>query len=253
VPALGGPVGWMAVSAFGAVLVWVLVSPALWGWLPERLESRQAERSTLIAQRFLPDPGPADQDARIRAGIGVLTDAFLTPTRPGPGTGAGRPDTGVGRPDTGVGPEAEVTEYRQSWWSGLPLGEHGAAAAGPVTRVLPQTVTGVLSTVLGMILTLAVGLGAVQLWRTSRRQALAVFGWALGTAGWLVLQPSRQADQEIPLVALSCVLAAAAVPLVLAYLARLSQVSKEAMDARTSPDSLDFLGTKDPGTHRANP
>ena len=27
----------------------------------------------------------------------------------------------------------------------------------------------------------------MQLWRTSRRQALAVFGWALGTAGWLVL------------------------------------------------------------------
>ena len=45
---------------------------------------------------------------------------------------------------------------------------------------------------------------------------------------------------------------AAAVPFLLSYLARLAQRVQEAMDARSSPDSLDFLGTKDPGAHRAN-
>lgn len=219
-PEGSGPAGWLAVTALGAVLVWVLVSPGLWGWLPERLESRHAERATLIAQHLLPDPGPADLSARVRAGVGVLTDPFLTPTRP----------------DQGIG----LAEYRQSWWSGLPLGERGETVVGPLTRVLPGPLAGVLSTVLGMALTLAVCFGALQLWRTSRRQALAVSGWALATVGWLVLQPSEQADHATPLVALSCVVAAAAAPLTLSYLARLSRESKEATDARGSPDSLDF-------------
>jgi hypothetical protein len=233
VPELSGPIGGLAVSALGAVLVWVLVSPALWGWLPERLETRQADRATLVTQQLVPDPGPADGGARLRAGLGAVTDPFLTPTRPNQGSG--------------------LAEYRQSWWSGLPLGERGATVAGPLTRILPGPVTGVLSTLLGMLLTLAAGLGAVQLWRTSRRQALAVAGWALATVGWLVLQPSEQADHQTGLIALSCVLAAAAAPLTLSYLARLSQEVKEAMDSRGSPDSLDYLGTKDPGAHRARP
>jgi len=231
VPEVGGPAGWLAVTALGAVLIWVVVSPALWGWLPERLETRHTERATLIAQHLVPDPGAADTAARLRSGLGAITDPFLSPTRPDQGTG--------------------LAEYRQSWWSGLPLGERGAAAAGPLTRILPSPVTGVLSTLLGMILTLAVGLGVVELWRTSRRQALAVFGWALATVGWLVLHPSRQADHATPLIALTCVLAAAAAPFALSYLARLARESQEAMDARGSPDSLDFLGTKDPGAHRA--
>ena len=233
VPELGPPIGWLAVTALGAVLVLVLVSPALWGWLPERLATRQAERSTLIAQRLVPDPGVGDTAARVRAGLGAITDPFLTPTRPAQGTG--------------------LAEYRQSWWSGLPLGERGAAAAGPLTRFLPGPVTGVLSTLLGLILTLAAGLGAVQVWRTSRRQALAVLGWALATVGWLVLEPSEQADHATGLIAVSCVLAAPAAPFTLSFLARLSQETKELMDSRGSPDSLDFLGTKDPGAHRARP
>ena len=230
---VAGPAGWLAVSALGALLVWVLVSPALWGWLPERLETRHTQRAALVAEHLVPDPGVADGSVRVRAGIGAVIDPFLAPTRPEQGAGLG--------------------EYRQSWWSGLPLGERGAGAAGPLTRVLPRPVTGVLSTLLGMTLTLAVGLGAVQLWRTSRRQAFAVSGWALATVGWLVLEPSGQADHATPLIAISCVLASAGAPFVLSYLARLAREAQEAMDSRGSPDSLDFLRTKDPGAHRAKP
>jgi hypothetical protein len=224
-----GPGGWLAVTALGAILVWVLVSPSLWGWLPERLDTRHQERPALIAQHLVPDPGV--DHPLIRTGLDVVLDPFLAPTHPVQGTG--------------------LAEYRQSWWSGLPLGERGAAAAGPLIRVLPGPVTGVLSTLLGMLLTLAAGVGLVGLWRNSRRLALAVFGWALATFGWWLLWPSDQADAATPLIVLACVLASAAAPFVLSYLARLSRESKEAMDSRGSPDSLDFLGTKDPGAHRA--
>jgi hypothetical protein len=232
-PEAGGPAGWLAVTALGAVLVWVLVSPAFWGWLPERLETRHRERPTLIAQRLLPDPGPADAGTRLSSGLDAVTDPFLSPTRPEEGAG--------------------LSAYRLSWWSGLPVGERGAAASGPFTRVLPAPVVGVLSTLLGMILTAAAALGAVSIWRSSRRLGLAVAGWGLATVGWLVLAPSRQADHATPLIALACVLVAAAAPFVLSYLARLARDSQEAMDLRGSPDSLDFLGTKDPGAHRAKP
>jgi hypothetical protein len=201
--------------------------------LPERLETRHAQRPALIAQGLLPDPGPADLSARLEAGLGFVTDPFLTPARPEQAAGS--------------------TKYQRSWWSGLPLGQRGSDAVGPLTRVLPRPVTGVLSTLLGLILTVAAGLGALYLWRTSRRQAAAIFGWALATLGWLVLVPSAEPDHQAPLIALCCVLAAAAAPFGLSYLARLSRESKEAMDARGSPDSLDFLGTKDPGAHRAKP
>jgi hypothetical protein len=230
VPDVRGPAGWLAVTALGAVLVWVAVSPALWGWLPERLVARHQERPALIAKHLLPDPGAADPAARVRSGLGAVTDPFLTPPRSIQGTG--------------------LADYRQSWWSGLPLGEHGAAAAGPLTRVLPASPAGALALVLGSVLTLAAGLGAIQLYRTSRRLALAMLGWALATVGWLVLDPSTQADHATPLVALSCLLAAAAVPFGLSYLARLSRQSREAMDRRGSPDSLDFVGTEPPGSHR---
>lgn len=165
-------VGWLAVTVLGAVVIWVLVSPALWGWLPERLETRHTDRATLIAQHLVPDPGLSDLPARVKSGAGAVLDPFLNPTRPQSGE--------------------HLLDYRLSWWSGLPLGERGAAASGPLARILPGPVTGVLSTLLGMVLTLAAGLGVVQFWRTSRRQAVAVSAWALATVGWLVLdRPNR--------------------------------------------------------------
>jgi hypothetical protein len=54
-------------------------------------------------------------------------------------------------------------------------------------------------------------------------------------------------------VALSCVLAAGAAPFALSFLARLTRETREVLDSRGSPNSLDFLGTRDPGAHRSKP
>jgi hypothetical protein len=187
-PEASGPAGWMAATALATVLVWVAVSPALWGWLPERIDTRHTERATLVAERLLPDPGPQDALARLRAGVGMITDPFLTPVHP----------------DQGV----RLAGYERSWWSGLPLG----TAIGP----LPPAVTGLLSVLLGLSLTVAAVVGATALWRISRRQAAAVYAWGLATAGWMLLWPSGQADHGAPLVVIGCVLASAAVPVLLA-------------------------------------
>jgi hypothetical protein len=187
----GGPGGWMAVSVLGVVLVWVLVSPALWGWLPERLSTRHDERATLVAERLLADPGPNTTQTRFRAAGGVLTDPFLTPPRV----------------DHGV----RLAEYQRSWWAGLPLGR----SAGP--GWLPHGLSGPLSVLVGAVLTLMAGIGVVGLWRVSRRQTAAITGWLLATAGWLVLWPSNQVDHGTPLVVLGCLLAAASVPVLLSW------------------------------------
>jgi 4-amino-4-deoxy-L-arabinose transferase-like glycosyltransferase len=196
----GGPVGWMAATALAAVLIWVAVSPSLWGWLPERLSTRHDQRPVLVAQQLGPDPGARTGEARARAALGVVTDPFLTPAhlaRPGPAE-----------------LDRRVTRYQHSWWSGLPLGTH----VGP----LPRPVTGALSLVIGVLLTIAAGFGLVGFWRVSRRQTVAVVGWLAATATWLVLQPSDLVDQGAPLIAPACLLAAAAVPLVLSWSGRSS-------------------------------
>ena len=195
-PESGGPAGWLAATAFGAVLVWVLLSPALWGWLPDRLATRHDDRPTLVAERLLPDPGPHDAQAKLRAGFGVLTDSFLTPARL---------DTPA-RPDGGAG----QAHYQRSGWAGLPLG----TGTGP----LPRPLTAVLAGLIGVVLTLAAVAGWLVLWQRSRRQAVALTGWALATAGWLVLWPSQQVGQQTPLVVIGCLLAAAAVPPVITRL-----------------------------------
>lgn len=232
VPDVAGTAGWMAVTALGAVLVWVAVSPALWGWLPERLATRAAERPALAAQGLLPDPAPGAPTG-LRAVAGAVSDPFLTPQR----------QVQVVEPST----------YEQTWWAGAALGERGADAVGPLARLLPPALTGVLSTLLGLALTVAAAVGMVGLWRTARLQAGAVTGWLLVAAGWLVLSPSGQADHLLPLLAVACVLVGAAAMYGLSFVARLSRDSKEAVDARMSPHSLDFLGTRDPGAHRARP
>lgn len=197
-PEAGGPAGWMAATALAAVLVWVVVSPALWGWLPERLDTRHSEHAMLVAQQLLPDSGPQDVQARLRASLNVVTDPFLTPTRPEQGA---QPSQFLGR---------RLARYEESWWSGLPLG----TSTGP----LPRAVTGVLSMLIGASLTLAAVVGAIGLWRISRRQAAAVFGWAGATVGWMVVWPSGQVERGVPLVVIGCVLAAASVPLLLTWL-----------------------------------
>jgi hypothetical protein len=183
-----GPLAWLAASALGALLVWVALSPALWGWLPERLAARAADRPVLIAQGLLPDPGAAGPGSRLRALAGLLTDPFLTPPAPTPGV----------RP-------ADLRGYEGSWWSGLPLGGHG-----------PLPGAGVVGTVLALVLTAAALAGAVALWRSSRARAFAVAGWALGTALWVLARPATQLEHDVPVTALACVLAALAVPPLLA-------------------------------------
>jgi Dolichyl-phosphate-mannose-protein mannosyltransferase len=215
----GGPAGWMAATALASVLIWVAVSPALWGWLPERLDTRHAERATLVGERLLPDPGPQDFQARVRAGVGVITDPFLTPSRTESAGLASSPPAELALQQT---LDARQARYERSWWSGLPLG----TSIGP----LPRPLTGLFSMLIGAVLTLAAGVGAVALWRTSRRQATAVFGWVLATAGWLVLWPSGQVDHAAPLIALGCVLAAGSVPVLLGWLRELTPSARSDAD-----------------------
>ena len=172
VPGLGGPLGWVVVTGLSAVLVWVLVSPALWGWLPERLETRRSERATLVAQGLV-DPGPA-RPGVLRAGLGVLTDPFLTPA---PASAGPQPILRPADPPAAAEGTSSLITYRQSWWSGLPLGQRGPGALSPLTRIGPGPLTGVVSIMLGVILTGAMALGGVALWRVSRRRALAAAGW----------------------------------------------------------------------------
>jgi hypothetical protein len=50
--------GWVLVTALGAVCVWVAWSPSLWGWLPERLAARREALRWLAGSGLGPDPGP---------------------------------------------------------------------------------------------------------------------------------------------------------------------------------------------------
>jgi hypothetical protein len=50
--------GWVLVSALGAVCVWVACSPSLWGWLPERLAARHDALAWLSGAGLRVDSGP---------------------------------------------------------------------------------------------------------------------------------------------------------------------------------------------------
>jgi hypothetical protein len=206
----GVSVGWLAVSAVGAVLVWVLVSPALWGWLPSQLATRHRDRPALIALRLLEPSGPDDHASRLRSLGGVLTDPFLTPRRYADAevqlAEFARHTAQVNR----AYPVTGLAGYQDSWRAGLPYG----SSAGP----LPGSLNRVIGLVAGVLLTLAALAGAVLVGRQSRRVAAAFYGWLAVTALWLVAEPSSGPGHEAPLIALACLLAAAPVPFATRFL-----------------------------------
>jgi hypothetical protein len=176
-----GSVWSFVLSLTGAVLLWVAVSPSLWGWLPERLTTRWSERGALVAQGLLPDPGD-----------------------PGPLEALGR---------LLAGPFAFAPDHAPAdrWWAGLPVG-WGAALV-----LAPLTLAGVAALVTAASAAAPVGrrppaLGAAWRWlaerQMGRRNAAALLSWALAVALCALVWPSERSADAVPLVPVTSLLAA---------------------------------------------
>jgi hypothetical protein len=168
-----GSLGAFVLSMVGAVLVWVAVSPSLWGWLPERVASRSAERSALVAQGILPDPG--------------------------------RPGTSPPRGGWSTGPFLDPADQDpvDAWWAGLPY----TGWAVVVALVLAvATIAGVV-----VLATAAaagpdrraelrpaprpIGWGQLRWFaerQVGRRDAVAFLGWAAVVAACAIAWPSER-------------------------------------------------------------
>jgi hypothetical protein len=187
-----GSIGSFALSLAGAVLVWVAVSPALWGWLPERLATRSAERSALVSQGLLPDPGALGHaDAAWRLVTGPFLDApDQVPTE---ALSAGLPYSGWALP---VGLLLALATL-----AGLAL-LAVAAAAGPERRAEPRPVS------------FSLGAGRLR-WlaarQIGRRDAVAFLGWVAVVAACAVAWPSERSADRVPLVPVAALAAAVAV------------------------------------------
>jgi hypothetical protein len=190
-----GSLGAFLLSLAGAALVWVVVSPSLWGWLPERLASRSAERSALVAQGLLPDPG---SPGHLGAVWRLVPGPFLV-------------SADQASPD--------------AWWAGLPY-TGWAVLAG--VALAAATLAGVA------FLALAAGAGprapadpardplpaARGRWRleaerlVGRRDAIAFLGWTAVVAACAVVWPSERSADRVPLVPVAALLAGVALVVV---------------------------------------
>jgi hypothetical protein len=66
-PGIGRIAAWLVLSVLGTMIVWVLVSPSLWGWLPERLEARHDNWPWMIARGLVDNPGDRGWQGRLHA------------------------------------------------------------------------------------------------------------------------------------------------------------------------------------------
>jgi hypothetical protein len=178
-----GSVWSFVLSLAGAVLLWVAVSPPLWGWLPERLTTRWSERSALVAQGLLPDPGDT---GRLAALGRLLAGPF-----------AASPDHVPG----------------DRWWGGLPLGW------GVALLLAPLTLAGVAALVTASSAGPPGGgrppaLGAAWRWlaerQVSRRNAVALLSWVLAVALFTLAWPSERSADAVPVIPVFSLLAAVA-------------------------------------------
>jgi hypothetical protein len=180
-------------SMAGAVLLWVAVSPSLWGWLPERLSTRAGQRTALVSQGLLPGSGSAGHLSAVgRLLAGPF--AFAADQKPGDRT-----------------------------WAGLPVG-------GPVAVLVAlATVAGVVLLVTAVVASperLAVrhppSLAAGWRWLgerlVGRRNAVALLLWALSVAVCAVVWPSARSVDAVPVVPVTALLAAVAVVVVSRWL-----------------------------------
>ena len=194
-----GSLGSFGLSLAGAVLVWVAVSPSLWGWLPERLASRSAERSALVTQGLLPDPGALGHAGALWR---LVTGPFLdAPDQvPAEALSAGLPYTGWALPVAVVLALATL--------AGVVL-LAVAAAAGPERRAEPRPVS------------FSLGAGRLR-WlaarQIGRRDAVAFLGWLGVVAACAVAWPSERSADRVPLVPVAALVAAVAVVVAVGWL-----------------------------------
>lgn len=187
-----GSLGSFGISLAAAVLVWVAVSPSLWGWLPERLATRADERAALVSQGLLPgtgDLGHLGALGRVVAGP-FLADPDQVPRE---GLAAGLPYTGWALP---VGLLLALATL-----AGLVVAVV-AALAGPARRAEPRPVS------------FSLGAGRLR-WlcarRLGRRNAVAFLAWYGVVALCAVAWPSERSVDRVTTLPVAALAAAFAV------------------------------------------
>lgn len=175
-----GEVGLLAVTALSALIVWVTVSPSLWGWLPERLITRGHDHAALVAAGALPDPGPGGL-----TGFGEAVRRLID------------------------GPFASVplpSSYAGSGWAGAPIGASRLAVGLALATV---AVAGAVVLLRRRRVQRRTGWSEEELRRGTRpRDATPLLMWTVLVVVWTLTHPSRLPGDQLALLAPMAVLAA---------------------------------------------